>query len=99
MSLTEAQDIPPQPMGLISEIVHYVRLVREPDPVTSEPTGPYHEVNALVTATYRNGAALHIFVDPASPFGAVANPETRTQHDPTGSKPDHWHRQSECNHR
>ena len=99
MSLTEADDIPPQPLGLLSEIVHYVRLVREVDPETGDATGPYHEVNAIVTATYKNGAALHIFVDPASPYGAVAKPETRTQHDPTGNLPDRWHHIHECTHR
>ena len=97
MSLTEADDIPPQPQGLISEIVHYVRLVRIPDPATGEATGPYHEVNAIVTALYPNGAPLFVFVDPASPL-ASSPPQTRTLYSET-PRPDSWHRIKDCTHR
>ncbi len=76
-----------EPMGLISELVHYVRMVQLPN-------GEYDECNAVVLATYENGAALQVFTDPCGEYKA-ALPEPRTRHDAAGVR-DTWHLRSEC---
>jgi hypothetical protein len=76
-----------QPMGIIHEMVHYVRAVMLPD-------GTYDEVPAIVCATYRDGAALHTFVDPHTEYQAMPV-EHRTSYDASGA-PNTWHTRQDC---